>query len=345
MPLAAEHRTNPQTVRIGFRSFDRQYVLPDSRLMERGRADLWRVRSDRQIYTVEQNAHPVVSGPALVFSALITDMDYFNNRSGCARPLYRNAAGTLPNVTPGLLPLLSGRLGIPVVAEDLLAYVAAIASHPEYTARFQEDLEVPGARIPLSADLCLWEQAVAIGQRVLWLHTYGERYADETAGRPYGRVLLPRDRPRCVAEIPDDAEAMPEKLVYDPVTQDLWIGSGRISPVPRAVREYEVSGMNVLDKWFGYRRRNPAGKRRLELDHEVAPRWLPSWTTELLELLNVLGLLVREEPAQADLFNDVCAGPLITVTDLATAGILPVPAEATKALKATSDAGDALFDL
>ncbi|MBU8550989.1 hypothetical protein IMX12_19585 [Streptomyces sp. Babs14] len=65
----------------------------------------------------------------------------------------------------------------------------------------------------------------------------------------------------------------------------------------------------------------------------------------MLELLNVLGLLVREEPAQADLFNEVCAGPLITVADLTTAGTLPVPIEATKALKATSDAGDALFDL
>ncbi|MFF3165543.1 type ISP restriction/modification enzyme [Streptomyces sp. NPDC003273] len=268
-----------------------------------------------------------------------------DNRSGCARPLHRNAAGTLPNVTPGLLPLLAGRLGIPVVAEDLLAYIAAIASHPEYTARFQEDLEVPGARIPLTAAPCLWERAVAIGRRVLWLHTYGERYADETAGRPYGRVLLPRDRPRCVTEIPDDADAMPEKLAYDPVTRDLCVGSGRISPVPRTVREYEVSGMNVLDKWFGYRRRNPAGKRRLELDHVVATRWLPSWTTELLELLNVLGLLIREEPAQADVLNEVCAGPLITVTDLTTAGILPVPTEATKALQAKSDAGDALFDL
>ncbi|MFF4965766.1 type ISP restriction/modification enzyme [Streptomyces sp. NPDC001037] len=138
---------------------------------------------------------------------------------------------------------------------------------------------------------------------------------------------------------------MPEKLAYDPVTQDLCVGSGRISPVPRTVREYEVSGMNVLDKWFGYRRRNPAGKRRLELDHVVATRWLPSWTTELLELLNVLGLLIREEPAQADVLNEVCAGPLITVTDLTTAGILPVPTEATKALQAKSDAGDALFDL
>ncbi|MDF9814207.1 hypothetical protein M2266_003438 [Streptomyces sp. SPB162] len=184
-------------------------------------------------------------------------MDYYNNRSGCARPLYRNAAGTLPNLAPGLLSLITERLGVPLTPEDLLAYIAAVASHPDYSARFKEDLEVPGARIPLTADPRLWEQAVGIGRRVLWLHTYGERYADDAAGRPYGRVLLPRDRPRCVEEIPDDPEAMPEKLEYDPVTQDLWIGAGRISPVPRTVREYEVSGMNVLDKWFGYRRRIP----------------------------------------------------------------------------------------
>ncbi|MFD5753325.1 type ISP restriction/modification enzyme [Streptomyces sp. NPDC127033] len=195
-------------------------------------------------------------------------------------------------------------------SEDLLAYIAAVASHPEYTTRFREDLEV-----------------------------------DESAGRPYGRVLLPYDRPRCVEEIPDDAETMPEKLAYDPVAPDLWVGAGRISPVPLTVRKYEVSGMNILNKWFGYHRRKPAGKQRLELDHEFARRWLPSWTTELLELLNVLGLLVREEPAQAALFDEVCAGPLITVTELITAGVLPAPAEAAKALKATSDAGDALFDL
>ncbi|NEA55618.1 N-6 DNA methylase [Streptomyces sp. SID13666] len=344
-PLAAEHRANAKPVRIGFRSFDRQYVLPDSRLMERGRADLWRVRSDEQIYTVEQNAHPVINGPGLVFSALITDMDYYNNRSGCARPLYRNAAATLPNLAPGLLSLLTERLGVPLTPEDLLAYIAAVASHPDYSARFKEDLEVPGARIPLTADSRLWEQAVGIGRRVLWLHTYGERYADDAAGRPYGRVLLPRDRPRCVEEIPDDPEAMPEKLEYDPVTQDLWIGAGRISPVPRTVREYEVSGMNVLDKWFGYRRKEPAGKRRLELDHVVAQRWLPVWTTELLGLLNVLGLLIREEPAQAALLDDVCTSPLITVTDLTTAGILPVPPEAAKPLRAASDTGDGLFEL
>ncbi|WP_164716104.1 type ISP restriction/modification enzyme [Streptomyces sp. WAC 06738] len=345
-PLRFEHRPQPEPEQIAYRSFDRQWIMPDHRLMVVARPDLWRVRGERQIYTIEQNAHAVINGPALVFSSLLPDMHYYNGRSGCARPLYRNASCTLSNLVPGLLPLLSRRLALSVTPPDTLAYIAAVASHPGYTERFLDDLEVPGVRIPLTADPHLWERAVDLGRRVLWLHTYGERYADAAAGRPHGKILLPASRrPRCLEEIPDDPEGMPERLAYDPVTQDLWVGAGRINPVPPAVRDYQVSGMNVLDKWFGYRRKKPAGKRRLELDHVVAERWSPIWTTELLELLNVLGLLVQQEPAQGELLSDICTGPLITVADLTEEDILPVPREATKPLKAASDAGDGLFDL
>ena len=344
-PLRHEHRPQPTPVRVGYRSFDRQWLLPDHRLMEVGRPDLWRVRGNRQIFTVEQNAHPVVNGPGLVFSALIPDMHYFNNRSGCVRPLYRNAAGTLPNLSPGLTTLLTSVLGAPVTAEDVLAYTAALTSHPGYTNRFQCDLEVPGIRVPLTKDPALWARATALGRHVLWAHTYGERCADKAAGRPYGNVRLPHDRPQCAAEIPDQADGMPERLEYDPVTQDLWVGSGRIHPVPQQVRNYQVSGMNVLDKWFGYRRRNAAGRRRLELDHLIAEKWRPDWTTELLQLLNVLGVLVRLEAEQDILLDAVCQQPRITVEDLTAAGVLPVPATAGKPLRAESDSGEGLFDL
>ncbi|MFE0630834.1 type ISP restriction/modification enzyme [Streptomyces sp. NPDC058864] len=344
-PLRTEHSSQAKSVRIGYRAFDRQWVMPDHRLMVVARPDLWRVRGERQIYTVEQNSHPVVNGPALLFSALIPDMHYYNNRSGCTRPLYRDAAGTLPNLTPGLLRLLNRRLGLSLTSEDALAYIAALTSHPGYTERFLDDLQVPGTRIPLTTDRHLWARAVALGGRILWLHTYGERYADPAAGRPQRQPLLPANRPRCLQEIPDAPEDMPDRLAYDPVTQDLWVGTGRINPVPPEVRAYQVSGMNVLDKWFGYRRRNPAGKRRLELDHIVADRWSPEWTTELLELLNVLGLLVCEEPGQAELLNEICTEPLITVAELTTAGILPVPSGATKPLRGDSDVSDGLFDL
>ncbi|MGW3669150.1 type ISP restriction/modification enzyme [Streptomyces sp. NPDC005141] len=342
-PLRTEHRPQADSIRVAYRAFDRQWIIPDHRLMVVGRPDLWRVRSDRQIYVIEQNAHAVVSGPGVLFSALVPDMDYYNNRSGCARPIYRNRGGTLPNLAPGLLAVLRRRLGQTVTAEDVVAYIAAVASHPAYTQRFLDDLEVGGAHIPLTAERRLWSRAVNLGRRVVWLHTYGERHADPGAGRAYGKILLDTGRPQCLEEIPDDPANMPERLTYDSVTQDLWVGSGRISPVPPAVRNYQVSGMNVLDKWFGYRKSAPAGKRRLELDHVVADRWPSAWTTELLELLNVLGFLVREEPLQAELLDEICAGRLITPADLIDDGVFPVPSEAAKPLKA--DSVDGLFEL
>ncbi|WP_165845670.1 type ISP restriction/modification enzyme [Streptacidiphilus pinicola] len=342
-PLREERRDQPTPVRVAYRSFDRQLIMPDHRLMVVARPDLWRVRSTRQIYTVEQNAHPVTDGPGLVFSALIPDMHYFNGRSGCVRPLYRDADGRHANIAPGLLFLLSRRFGAPVPPEDLLAYIAAVTAHPGYTDRFREDLEDPGARIPLTEEPALWQRGVEIGRRILWAHTYGERYVDPDNGRPAGAPRLTTDRPQCVEEIPDDEASMPQQMIYDPVTQDLWVGEGRISPVPSQVREYAVSGMNVLDKWFGYRRKQPAGRRRLDLDHVVAQRWAPERTTELLDLLNLLGFLVKEEPHQATLLHDICSAPLITRADLTAEAVLPVSVGFRRPLKGAEAQDPPLF--
>ncbi|MEU2772593.1 type ISP restriction/modification enzyme [Streptomyces sp. NPDC007162] len=333
-PLKDENRPYIEPIRVGYRSFDRQWIIPDNRLMVVARPDLWRVRSERQVFTVEQNAKAITGGPGLVFTALIPDMNYYDGRAGCARPLFRDAASVIPNISPGLLEELNRRLGCIVSAEDLVAYIAAITSHPAYTSRFREDLEVPGARVPLTLDAVLWKRSVELGRRIIWLHTYGERFFDPSSGRPKGAPKLPpSERPRCVEEIPDAVGAMPEALDYDEDTASLLIGSGCVSPVPLAVRNYAVSGMNVIDKWFGYRRKDPAGKRRLVLDFEVSTSWLPEWTTELLELLNVLGLLVREEGNQEGLLNDICDSDLLTVDMLQHAGVLPVPASSKRALK------------
>lgn len=291
VPLAQERRGMLDPVRVGYRAFDRQWLIPDNRLMVVPRPDLWRVRGASQLFVVEQNAHAITNGPGLVFSAFIPDMHYFNGRSGAVRPLYRDAAGQTANVTPELLPVVSQRLGVSVSAQELIAYIAAVTSHPAYTEQFVEDLEMPGARIPFTAAPELWDRAVEIGRRVLWLHTFGERFADASAGR-HGAPPSPRlpaeRRPVSLVAIPDTTDGMPTSMRYDEASKQLWIGAGCVGPVEPEVRRYSVSGMNVLDKWFGYRRKEPAGKRLRSLDHECSPTWLPDWTSELLELLNVL---------------------------------------------------------
>ena len=74
-------------------------------------------------------------------------------------------------------------------------YFAAVMAHPAFTARFKSDLVRPGLRVPLTADAKLFAKAVALGREVVWLHCYGERFADPAAGRPAGRdSLQPADR-------------------------------------------------------------------------------------------------------------------------------------------------------
>jgi hypothetical protein len=90
----------------------------------------------------------------------------------------------------------------------------------------------------------------------------------------------------------------------------------------------------VLLQWFSYRKANRErpiiGDRRQPSPlGDIQPDyWLAEYTTELINLLNVLGLLVDLEPAQATLLEKICTGPLISADELATAGALTIPATA-----------------
>jgi hypothetical protein len=114
---------------------------------------------------------------------------FMGHHAGRVLPLYRDATGLVPNVAPGL-DYMGDRLAISTTAEDLLAYVASIVARPSYT-ELPKELEVPGVRVPLTADPQTWSEAVQPGREVLWLHTYGERYIDAAAGRPLKRPRLP----------------------------------------------------------------------------------------------------------------------------------------------------------
>jgi hypothetical protein len=50
----------------------------------------------------------------------------------------------------------------------------------------------------------------------------------------------------------------------------------------------------------------------------------------LLNVLNVLTLLVELEPAQAELLERVCAGPLLSHDELQAAGALELPPKVKK---------------
>jgi hypothetical protein len=319
--LSKETRSCLRPVLYGHRSFDRQWIIPDPRVITQPNRELWDSFSDKQVYLTALMAHSPTSGPALTFTGLPPDKHHYKGSfSGRAFPLWRDSAATQPNLPPKLLELLSATYKKSVTAEDFLAYVAAVAANPAYTARFQADLKQPGLRIPITARLKLFEKAVELGRRVIWLHTFGERFADRKEQRPPGPPRLPKDRaPRIpkAGAIPDDADDMPDEIAYDESTGRLLVGKGFIENVPRAVWQYEVSGKQVLTQWFSYRKKNRErpiiGDRRppSKLGDIQPDHWLAEYTTELLNVVHVLGLLVELESAQARLLEAICEGPTL----------------------------------
>ena len=311
-------------IRYAWRSFDRQWIIPDARLIHDPRRPLWQVRNaPGQLFLTGLMAHTSTNGPALTATALIPDLHHYKGSfGGRAWPLWLDTEGTVPNVVPGVLDVISVRLGRAVGGRDLFAYVAAIAANVAYTSCFVEDLVIPGLRLPLTAERACFEEAISLGARVLWLFTYGQRFDDSAEGRPYGAPRLDAERrPQVTVAIPDTEADMPEAIDFDPVRRELAVGEGRIAPVELAVWEYEVSGMKVLKHWFERRAREPRGRRSSHLDTIVAKTWNPDWTTELLETLNVLTLLIDLAPTQADLLGRVLDGSLITVDDLVQGGV------------------------
>jgi predicted helicase len=307
--------------RYGYRTFDRQWIIPDNRLLLSARPELWRNYSNKQIFLTALDAHSPTSGPSLSVSALLPDQHHYKGSfGGRVFPLWRDAAATIPNISPDLLVRLAAlysREHVP--PEDVMAYVAALLAHPAFTARFRQDLVRPGLRVPITASAALFDEAAALGREVIWLHSYGERFADADAGRPASAPRVASGGPIIPpgGGIPGAPEPLPETMAYDPATRRLTIGKGFVDNVPGEVWDYEVSGKNVLRQWFSYRRRDRTrpiiGDRRppSPLDAIQPDHWPNEYTTDLMDLLHVLCRLVALEPRQADLLERICAAPLM----------------------------------
>lgn len=315
--------TLAKPVRYGFRAFDRQWLIADKRLINRHNPDLWSDVNDHQVYITGLSEVSPSNGPAVTITPHVPDHDHYKGSAGGrVFALWKDAAATQTNVSADVIAALTRAYGTAPDPVDVFAYVAALLASPAYTERFKADLIRPGLRVPLTADADLFADAAKLGREVIWLHSFGERMAE---GRPAGPPRLPtEDAPTIPKDgmIPSTPESFPDTIDYDARIRRLKIGTGFIDNVPPAVWAYQVSGKQVLRQWFSYRKKNrerpqigdkrpPSPLQAIQPDH-----WLPEYTTELLNVLNVLGLLVRLEPRQAEVLHKVCEGPLIAASKI-----------------------------
>ncbi|MGW2893937.1 type ISP restriction/modification enzyme [Streptomyces sp. NPDC001212] len=325
-----EARTRARLVRIALRSFDRQWLIADNRVLDFPRPDLWESLQPGQVFLNQQSSHEISSGPAVAATALLPDTHHFNGRGGRVHPIL-HPDGT-PNVPRGLLRYLADVLGLNgVTGHDLAAYALAVAGHSAFTEHFAEELLTPGVRLPLTRDAELWSEAVRIGHEYLWAATYGERgNPPDEPGTEEG-VGFPAGHPRQVRYATPIGTAVPDTLRYDEETDTLHVGPGVFTGVPLDVWNYEVGGMRIVKKWFGYRRASPTSRKTSPLDDIHVTSWPREWTEELIDLLSVLRRLVDLTPAQQAITTKIVNSPVITTADLTSEGVLPPPPGAGRA--------------
>ena len=317
VPVSSDSTSKARPCRVAYRSFDRQWVLPDSRVMDMPRRDLWAARIPNQVFISELHTRAPGDGPAITLTSLIPDFDHFKGSAGGrALPLF-HPDGT-PNLPPGLLSALSETVGRQLAVNDVLAYVAAVVAHKGFTNTFNDELTTPGIRVPITADPPLFDAAIALGEQVAWTHTYGSAFV--AAGRPKSVVRYPLDDSRQPLAL-TPITGMPDSVSYDESRGIVTLGDGQFGPVVPEVWSFTVGGKNVIKSWTNYRKAEPGGKKSSPLDYIHVAKWDPDWTTEFVDLLTVLTRLVELEPSQESLLKDILAGPLVNSDDLREGGV------------------------
>ena len=282
----------PEPVRVLRAPFDEQWLIPDHRLIDAARPELWRVADEHQVFVLEAPESPLLATSLLPLV-----------RPGRVRPFYRRPGGTEPNLAPGLLEHLRDRLDTPVEPLDVLAWTLT-AVRPDLT-------------VPLTDDPGLWSRGVESGHRALWLmRRDGDRPKLPGGRRPYVRAPLP---------------SRPLTLDYDRDEEALLLDEGRISPVPPEAWDFEVAGVRVLQQWFTARVTEPEPGSLAAIRPATWPQAWTSELLELITVLALLAELQPpdEELMSAITATDLHKAGVLPVPDSARrpASVLDHPEE------------------
>ena len=101
----------------------------------------------------------------------------------------------------------------------------------------------------ITKDAALFKKVRDSGARLLWLHTYGERFVPK--GQRRGQA--PHGAAKCVKAVPSHPDGYPESFNYNETTQTLHVGAGDFRPVARQVYEFDVSELKVVQSSLRYR--------------------------------------------------------------------------------------------
>ena len=321
----------PLIERYSYRVFDRRYAITDERFAYSLGSPLVKTLGKKQVFFTTQNKYALGKGAAMVACAYLPDLDHFSGSKGGKGtiPLYRDPLGNEPNITHGLLDFLGEVYDMIVTPEDLAAYTYAVLGGQSYTKRFWKQLEKRSIRLPFTKNGEIFARAVKLGKKLIWLHTYAERFQSDKQGQ-----YVPKGKAKIIKGISSDEAKYPEKFSHRAEEIIVDDSNGRFGPVAKEVWEFEVSGFKVVQSWLGFRKNKRKGKKTSPLDKIRPQNWTPKMSQELLELLWVVEATLDLEPKLKDILDEIVA------SDLFLADELPKPTKAQRKSPGTRDPDD-----
>lgn len=300
-----------QIQRYGYRSFDRQYLIADHRVIDRP-GPSWNNYSGNQVYFSTLSTTPLSQGPALTVSPYVPDLHYFRGSFGAKDiyPLYRSSTQDNPNISASLLKVLKEKYKQDVTAEEIAHYAFGIMGTGAFVEKYLEELTESALRVPFTASYELFREVAQFGELLIFEQTWGERCAGEL--NQFGQQMRRRFTGQAKLKHAVTPSKYPENWQYDAETKELVVGDGVFAAVPESVMKYSVSGMPVVSSWLGYRMKNPSGKSSSPLDRIQATQW--SFDRELLELLWQVEFFTAAEEAGHSLLDRVVSSKIIPVT-------------------------------
>jgi hypothetical protein len=172
---------------------------------------------------------------------------------------------------------MSSHWGREVTPEELFAYCYGVLAWEGYSLRFARELVRSFPRVPFPRDPSLFQEGVELGQRLVNLHSFQERYPGD------GSLTI------------QGPAAAIDKCDHDPQTRRLSLAAETFAaPVSPEAWGYVVSGYEVLRQWI---------RRRIGL-----PLSLPI-QRQLLDMTWAVEQTVALRPALNDFGERLLAAP------------------------------------
>ena len=168
------------------------------------------------------------------------------------RGLFASLESSLPrpNLNPKLLETLREANMQEPTPEEIFHYIYAVLYAPAYREKYADFLRRDFPRVPLTADVRVFHDLAALGERLVGLHLLKSPDLDLPAARFQGQG--------------DDRVARSESQGFHYVADELRVYINKsqfFAPVTPEVWVYQIGGYQVCEKWLKDRK-----ERRLDLE-------------------------------------------------------------------------------